>query len=529
MKKVTKLDLSNYFAQPNPGLLAYFSHVEAGSTEDIRPPFWKGKSRQEVLDAWTERFDSLNVDHLMPGLSAFELEMRGKVGPLSIMQPLDERIDKIEEYYKDVLLPSVPIEQAAIHAFCDTVRPVKVQLLSDENTVARMKLSTSSGAPYFTKKRKVIAGDLPSYQSVPEVSLHLPAVLGWRGQEGGPEPEDVKQRIVWMFPFYTNIKELAGYNPLISAWQHYNINSAYISQRAVEEKITRLFATKGDEYVVVTDFSGFDQHFNLDLQSAARQIVAFQLANSGHGNSGNRDFWLENVFPVKYEIPLICSPKLMYSGKHGMGSGSGGTNFDECCAHGAMQHEVAILHGKRLNPYSNAYGDDGYLSYEGIDVDDVISAYSSHGQVMNPSKQSVDKHSAVYLRRYFHDSYRGKDGIMLGVYSTFRALGRLLGQERYIPFSDDSGEYARYLELRAYSIIENCANSPIFNQFVDFVISGDKYRLGLDLPGFLDSLPQQVKKYTEMDPDLLGYTKTLQGAALGIQNWKIVKYLREKQ
>ena len=332
-----------------------------------------------------------------------------------------------------------------------------------------------------------------------------------------------------MFPFYTNIKELAGYNPLISAWQHYNINSAYISQRAVEEKITRLFATKGDEYVVVTDFSGFDQHFNLDLQSAARQIIAFQLANSGHGKSGDRDFWLENVFPVKYEIPLICSPKLMYSGKHGMGSGSGGTNFDECCAHGAMQHEVAILHGKRLNPYSNAYGDDGYLSYEGIDVDDVISAYSSHGQVMNPSKQSVDKHSAVYLRRYFHDSYRGKDGIMLGVYSTFRALGRLLGQERYVPFTEDSGEYARYVELRAYSIIENCANSPIFNQFVDFVISGDKYRLGLDLPGFLDSLPQQVKKYTEMDPDLLGYTKTLQGAALGIQNWKIVKYLREKQ
>lgn len=528
MKKVTKLDLSDYFAQPNPGLLAYFSHVEAGSTEDIRPPFWKGKSRQEVLDAWTERFDSLDVDHLMPGLKAFEFEMRGKVGPLSIMKPLVERIPKIEEYYEDVLLPSVPIADEAIMAFCRTVRPVKVQLMSEKNTVARMRLSTNSGAPYFTKRRRVVAGNLLDYQSVPEVTLSLPAVLGWRGQEGGPEPEDVKQRIVWMFPFNTNVQELMAYNPLISAWQHYNINSAYISQRAVEEKITRLFDTKGDEYVVVTDFSGFDQHFNLDLQSAARQIIRYQLANSGH-DVWNPEQWLEQVFPVKYEIPLVCSPKLMYSGKHGMGSGSGGTNFDECCAHGAMQHEVAILHGKRLNPYSNAYGDDGYLSYEGIDVDDVISAYSSHGQVMNPSKQSVDKHSAVYLRRYFHDSYRGKDGIMLGVYSTFRALGRLLGQERYIPFEEDSGDYARYVELRAYSILENCAQSPIFHEFVDFVISGDKYRLGLDLSGFLDSLTSQVRKYTEIDPDLLGYTKTLQNAGKGIENWEIIKYLKSKQ
>lgn len=287
--------------------------------------------------------------------------------------------------------------------------------------------------------------------------------------------------------------------------------------------MTNLFAMKGDNYVVVTDFSKFDQHFNSALQDAARKLIEYQLGPELLWDQDTYN-WLKDVFPIKFNIPLLCSSNLMYTGEHGMGSGSGGTNFDECLAHGAMQHEVAILQGKKLNPYSNAYGDDGYLSYEGIDVDDVISTYESHGMEMNPSKQSVDKHSAVYLRRYFHDSYRDSQGIMLGVYSTFRALGRLLYQERFYDPEIWSGEM---VTLRALSILENCKNSPIFHEFVQFVIKGDKYRLGLAIPGFLDSLSTKVKKANEIIPDFLGYTKTLQKDDLGgIQNWEVVKYLK---
>nr|AVX53270.1 RNA-dependent RNA polymerase [Marmot picobirnavirus] len=518
MEKVTKFDLADYYNLPNPGLLAYFKHTVAGSNVDIRPPFWEGKSREEVVSLWTDVLDGSGVDSIVPGLLAYEEEMRKKIGPLSIQLPLAERVEKIEEYYKDILLKSVPIDPRAIKSFLMTVRPIKAQRRGIEHTLRKMRLNTNSGSPEFTKRNKVC--------SLADIKRQLEwakraATLGWRGQEGGPEPDDVKQRVLFMFPFVDNLEELRFYQPLIELWQRYHINSAYENMRAVEVKLTRLFDTKGDEYVVVTDFTGFDQHFNTDLQEAAKECLRYQIFNG--------EEWLDSVFPIKYNIPLICSPSLMYTGHHGMGSGSGGTNFDECNAHSCMQHEAAILKGKTLNPYSNAYGDDGYLSYPGIDVDDVISTYSSHGQVMNPSKQSVDKHSAVYLRRYFHDSYRDKQGIMLGVYSTYRALGRLLGQERMIPFEEDSGDYRRYVILRALSILENCNNSPIFEEFVDFVISGDKYRLGLGLPGFLESLDRQVRELTEMDPDLLGYTKTLQNAGSGINNWRVVKYLRSKQ
>ena len=523
----TKPNLGNWFKLPNPGLRAYFSHVVEGQPEDYRPPFWRGSSRETVLDRWNDKLDALRVNMRMPGLAEFEAEMRTKVGPLSVQRPLRQRVESIEHYYTLIGAKSVPIDPRAIELTWKAYsRSGGVRLKSTREVVANMRLSTNSGTPYFIKRRSALKDTMKyltfDYISPTELDgYQMAAVLGWRGQEGGPTDDDVKQRVVWMMPFSVNIIEGTAYQPLIASWQKNGINSAYISMRAVEEKITRLFDTKGDEYVVVTDFSKFDQHFNSDLQDAARTLISKLLTTDNQSET-----WIKEIFPYKYEIPLICSGDLMFSGKHGMASGSTGTNFDECCAHTAMQHECALLNGATLNPFSNAYGDDGYLSFKGIDVDKVISTYSSHGQEMNPDKQSVDKHSAVYLRRYFHDSYRDSKGIMLGVYSTNRALGRLLGQERYY---DPDIWSAEMVILRALSIIENCKWHPAFHEFIDFCMLGDRYRLGLSIPGFFERLESKVKEANELIPDFLGYTKTLMGDdASGINNWEVVKYLKSR-
>ena len=528
--KQTRPNLANYLKLPNPGWQAYASHVVEGQPEDYRTPFWKGLSRETVLNRWQDRYDSLRGKVQVPGLTEFETEMRAKVGPLSVQLPLKERLESIEHYYTLAKVKSVPIDPKAIEATAkefSVARGVRLRQLN--NVFEMMRKNTNSGTPYFTKRRRALAETLEAlrnHEFDPEyLSQYLnAAILGWRGQEGGPEKDDVKQRVVWMMPFGLNAQEGMCYQPMITAWQKNSVNSAYISFRAVEEKITRLFDTKGDDYVVVTDFSKFDQHFNSDLQYAAQVLIRGMLQDCDEA-----DLWIERIFPFKYQIPLICSNNIMYEGPHGMASGSTGTNFDECCAHRAMQHEVAILNGQRLNPFSNAYGDDGYLSFKGIDVDKVISVYTSHGQEMNPDKQSIDKHSAVYLRRYFHDSYRDSKGIMLGIYSTFRALGRLLGQERYYDEEEAQDDYKSLVILRAYSIIENCNAHPLFEEFVDFCISGDKYRLGLSIPGFFESLGKKAKKFMEVTPDILGYTKTLQCDDFrGIENWRVVKYLKEK-
>lgn len=493
----------------------YFSRVLEGQSEIYRTPFFQEGCVDLILDNWfnyaKEGFRSV------PGLAEFEAEMKSKVGPLSVMKPLAERMDDIKLYYTAIRKPSVPIDPKAITAFIATLKGMKVPLRDARGTAENMRLSTNSGAPFFTKRREVLE-DTFRMMAEGTAKYYDVAILGWRGQEGGPEVDDIKQRVVWMFNLMRNITELQFYQPAIEAWQRQNINSAYISMNAVEDKITRCFDTKGDNYVVGTDFSKFDQHFNEDLQLAALEIIKSMIT----GYDGHK--WLEEVFPRKFDIPLVVQPDLVFTGKHGMGSGSGGTNFDECCAHGALQHEVALKQGAILNPFSNAYGDDGYLSYDGIDVDDVIESYTSHGQDMNVDKQHVSKHSAIYLRRYFHDAYRDNTGKMLGIYSTCRALGRLMYQERYYRWSDEV-DYYRYVTLRAWSIIENCNRHPLFDEFVKYVVNGDKYRLGLSIPGFMETFQSDFDKLRILDPDVMGYTKTLQSEATGVKEWRVYKTL----
>lgn len=508
-----KPNLGDYFSLPNPGLRAYFHHTVEGQPDDIRPPFWKGKSREEVLDMWQTVLDSLGVERAYPGLYAFEMDMKSKVGPMSIQLPLDKRMDSIEAYYETP--NSEPIAQEAVEAAIKFFGKMGgVRLRSREATIAKMRLSTNSGTPYFTKRRRVV--------DKPQGDYKYAAILGWRGQEGGIHDDDVKQRVIWMMPFDLNVKELQFYQPAIEAVQKAGLIPAYVSMDAVDQEVTKLFTTKGEKDVVIcTDFSKFDQHFNPDMQNAARRI---ESAIASHDATQQ---WFEDIYPIKFSIPLICTEDLMFTGLHGMGSGSGGTNFDESLAHKALQFEAALAQKQSLNPHSMAYGDDGILTYPGITVEDVIQTYTRHGQEMNKSKQYVSTHDCVVLRRY-HDTAITDKGTMVGVYSTFRALGRLLAQER---FYDPEEWGPKRIELRAWSIIENCNHSMYFDEFVDFVIKGDKYRLGLDIPGFLDNIEKEAKEARDQIPDFMGYTKMQQknhNVEGGIREWRIYKYLKTK-
>lgn len=92
-----------------------------------------------------------------PWLMTFENDMLGKCGPLSIQQPLVQRLPKIEEYYTLVDTPSVPIKHDAI---IETVRHFSaisgLRLRAVDSTVEAMRLNTNSGAPYFTRRNRVV-------------------------------------------------------------------------------------------------------------------------------------------------------------------------------------------------------------------------------------------------------------------------------------------------------------------------------------------------------------------------------------
>lgn len=522
--KVVNTELGRFFNLPNPGLNSFLDRTLSGQPDDYRTPFWGKADRKEVLDRWLKVVDQARLDQRMLGLYDIEMEQMGKVGPLSIMMPFEKRKKDVDAYYTLSQKVVQPVDRRAVVKMKSTLRKGSLIPSTLANTLEDMKLSTNSGAPYFTKRRAV------KEKTVNEILTgkwrdHCVAVLGWRGQAGGPTDEDVKQRVVWMMPFALNILELQIYQPLIKAWQTDKRYPALISLREVEMQVSKLFDSKDpSDLVVATDFSKFDQHINPTLQMLALELLMYQFRR---GDS-TFDYFTDKVFHQKYTLPLVCTGDVTYFGDHGMGSGSGGTNSDENLIHGTLQHEAAILNGVELNPYSTCLGDDGILSFKGITADKVVKVYTQHGLDMNPDKQYSNTDSTVYLQRYYHRSYRDTQNVMLGVYSTFRALGRLMGQER---FYDPEKWNNKLVTLRAWSIIENCSNHPLFESFVDFVLEGDKFRLGLEIPGFFDGLDKIVEDSREAIPDLMGYAQGMEyeDKPLGIRSWRVYRYLNGKR
>lgn len=532
MPKNNEVSFGKYFNLPNPGLKSYFDKTRAGNADEYRTTFFRGKSLDSILKMWKPTIDKLESD--WPTLLEFENDLAKKVGPLSIQKPLSERLDDIDSYYDSILLESTPIPEPALNRVLDEWSNVRgIAIRSQVRTVDRMKKSTNSGCPYFSKRRVVtdktvpctthyIVENLETIQSLPSGEWNSCAVLGWRGQEGGPTDEDVKQRVVWMFPYAVNIRELQFYQPAIELAQRELLVPAWVGMDAVDVRITRLFDTKAkSDLIVCTDFSKFDQHFNEDMQNAAKYIIR-GLLNS---DRESRD-WLDNVFPIKYTIPLAYDWNSIRRGRHGMGSGSGGTNFDETLVHRALQYEAAMAQKAQLNLNSMCLGDDGILTYPGINVEDVTRVYSAHGQEMNLTKQYASAQDCTYLRRWHHRDYRMND-VCVGVYSTYRALGRLCEQERYY---DPEIWGPKMVALRQLSILENCKYHPFREEFVDFCMKGDKYRLGLDIPHFLDDIDSIAREATDVMPDFLGYTRSLAAdAQQGISNWWIVKTLKSRR
>lgn len=514
----------------NRGLRSYFGNVVEGQPNVYDTPFARGESTAELITQWFTVLES--IKDKWPTLYEFESDLAKKVGPMSVMKPLQDRMSDIDSYYEAISLASTPIDERAVKAVISEFSRIRgLRVRGEKRTVELMKKSTNSGSPFFKKRRTVVDQTMPCeigyskdevFQLLNGKPYTAAAVLGWRGQEGGPNPDDVKQRVVWMFPFAVNIQELRLYQPLIEAAQKFRLVPAWVSMDEVDRTITKMFDSKGDnDLVVCTDFSKFDQHFGPDMQECAKSILSALL-----DNSPNSTEWIERVFPVKYMIPLAFNWDQVKFGKHGMGSGSGGTNCDETLSHRALQYEAAIRSGAKLNPYSQCLGDDGILTYPGITVDKVVQAYRSHGQEMNDDKQYASTQDCTYLRRWHHKDYR-VDGICAGVYSTCRALGRLRYLERYM---NPSIWDEKAVALRQLSILENVKYHPLREEFIDFCMKRDKYRLGIDIPHFLDNIAAVAQEKIDSMPDFLGYTKTLQSSDPlgGIANWWIVNYLKSK-
>jgi hypothetical protein len=338
-------------------------------------------------------------------------------------------------------------------------------------------------------------------------------ILGSRSQRGA-------ERFIFMAPFALNIMEKSFLYPLMSvirsrkdpffsAWEGFSqVELGFKDQN---------FFSEGNTYIQ-QDFTKMDKHFNKFQMSIVDRVC-------------------QNVFQEKYrdiltgildhilEIPILINLDKMATGTHGMPSGSGMTNFAE-----SIVSLVIILAydfaGLRVMAMQGL-GDDSVIAIkrDGRSDEEILEIMETialrFGQVVNPEKQGISEHTTIYLQRFFDDRIPN-DGMVLGMYPSVLALNTAIYPERF----HDPRKWSKEMEiLRWIMILENCKNLPYFYKLVQFFIEGDKYKMGLVLPGFFIALPDLYEK----SKAIKGFVPTYNQESMdrGIYDFTTVKVLLE--
>nr|QXV86681.1 MAG: RNA-dependent RNA-polymerase [Picobirnavirus sp.] len=335
------------------------------------------------------------------------------------------------------------------------IRPASYKRVVDDMR-ARDTLESNSGWPDFTRRNKpeVIANAVAAAQN--GQWAEFPAIALFRNYRQ-------KTRLVWMFPMSANLYEGSYFQPLQSGIVNSGLEfyAPWVGFERVRALITRTYAS-GD-YIFASDFSSTDSHFRWPATRSVNTVLSTLVATDRDG--------LERSLWHMHNIPLIIGTDKMLTGEHGVSSGSNWTNFVETVFDRTFSYFVQAHTGVK-GLY--AIGDDmawtSRSMKEGF-AEDLEHLASEAGQITKSEKTMCDPDKVKTLQRLFQRGYSRPDGQLRGVYPTIRALNSLIYPERFHKPSDWSSDM---FCARCYMILENCVDHPLFEEFVKFVVKGQK-------------------------------------------------------
>jgi hypothetical protein len=498
--KITNLDTNFYNSDVIRKLSLLMDSVVKGDDTILTTPYLKGDDGSKIL----EKFDKL----ILPLLSSlddkvlYDLEMsqRSKFGPRSRSLPWVDRKPNLLSYFDsdNNKLSELKWEIDSISSKF-TLRPI-----SYNNAVKLLKSNTNSGLPYVTRKGNV----LNKYESQPEyfIDREDPCLLFTRTQE------DYRTRDVWGFPAYDTIREMMYYSPLLNFQKQLSWRSAIVSPESTDLAITSILidSAKEDSILLSLDVSGFDRDVKLSLQKSAFNYIK-SLFQKGYHNE------LDYLFN-RFNTIGIVTPDGVFSGSHGIPSGSTFTNE----VGSIVNRNIALSTGVVFRESLQCQGDDMAVAISKSNTDKFFDTFETAGLSVNKEKSFISENYLVYLQKYYNIRYL-KDNYVGGIYSIYRALNRILYQERWYGFEDFSILGRDYYSIRTISILENCKHHPLFKELVKFVLNLDKYNLDYSVDGLI--------KYVSMLNETSGirgiFTNQYGDNLSGINNFQTVKLIKE--
>jgi len=462
----------------NNGLKMYLSGLAEGKDATPRSSLYdlSGKTEllepDEILKRWQSHLSLLeSKDDFDKNVFQFDSHQLEKWGPQGEVAPIADLMD-------EVVLPTFSGSSQHPSAFKTSnwqlakrqvvkylhragakgLSPVPYHRVIDDMR-ARDTLESNSGWPLFTKRSKpeVIK------QSIEEAEngqwKTYPAIALFRNYNR-------KTRLVWMFPMSANLVEGSFFQPLQSTLMKSEFAEKFLAPWAGFEQVRKV-VTKAYEtgFVAASDFSSTDAHFQLDTSMEVYDVIS-QCFQPRYREQ------LKESIQYMHEIPLVVSLTTELVGKHGVSSGSNWTNFIETIFDWILA-EYLRLEGYYSGLY--AIGDD--MSWYSNSYDETFAktlAYfgTTVGQEIKADKTTNDRDKVKSLQRLFQRDYVRPDGQLRAVYSTIRALKSLVYPERF----HRPEIWSKDMEaIRAFMILENCVDHPLFSEFCSFVAKGDPH------------------------------------------------------
>lgn len=501
-----------------------------GKSPTPRTPFYKDKSETEVISNWLKLLSESGYDSKFPRLLEYEKSRVEKVGPQGGYPPLADRMPDLEAYFKNWrALELDPDEQRELENSVRVFlfgevrdrRPMSYESVLQRDT-AEDKLNTNSGCPAFGKRSDSIIQQRAVRDAYSGKWKSQPAILGSRSQRG-------KARFIFMFPFAANLVEKSFLIPLMEIIRSREIPS-FSAWEGFEEVEDTLFKTSffNSDTLISMDYTKMDTYCGPPFMTFVYNVIS--------------PVFQEKYRPLLYEslayannIPILIGIDKMATGPHGLASGSGWTNFTESVFSQAVRFEVIFdLYTRGDNMIEMAdqgLGDDGALSLKDSRapfniIAEVIQESSKRmGLEANADKQRIDENTIVYLQRFFdRDIFINGTDVVAGCYPSILALNTAMNPERFHdPRKWDSSKEI----LRWIMILENCNHTPYFTDLIEYFIKGDKFKLGLNIPGFFK---RDIVKVYEDSKSINGFVPSYNQANFerGILEFDTVKYLMSR-
>jgi len=425
--------------------------IVTGSKEIFTTPIAITNSPENIIQEWDKIFNS-NLSKVNDVLLDLELSNRSKYGPRSLAKPWSERRQSVMDYYESDVKEyklQIPLNNSA-----GRLRPISLV-----KAISYLKNTSNTGLPFMIKKSRVKGSISSDWSDL--LQRKDPCVLFTRTQE------NLKTRNVFGFPIADTINEMMFYRPLLAFQSKLHWRSALRKPDAVDLSMNNILetASRSGKSIVSVDFSSYDASVKTCLQRYAFKYISDLFQK----DSNKKDIeYISNRFNT---IGLV-TPDGVLNGRHGVPSGSTFTNEVDSI----VQYLVATQCSVTSLPFQ-IQGDDGV--YITLEPHKLFDCFESYGLNVNIEKSKVSPEYAIYLQSLYHKDYRNikDDKIVGGVYPTYRALCRIVYQERFDDFSDSDISGKDYFAIRTLSILENCRNHPLFELFVKFILSLDKYKL----------------------------------------------------